>query len=134
MKSLSHYWIAYFKDDTKIEQFENNIEHRFQEVKDKFNELNCFCLYKKDQSQLFKVYLPEGIITEGNDKNIKLIELKENCRLIFFRRHKIELTEKMIEKSHSIEYHLGFQYNDKLGNNRKIILIIDENGSWSLGE
>jgi hypothetical protein len=60
---------------------------------------------------------------------------KENIRLIFFRRHQVKISERDLkELSHTIEYHLGFQYNDKLGNNRQITLIIDEEGNWVLGD
>jgi uncharacterized FlaG/YvyC family protein len=50
--------------------------------------------------------------------------------LIFFRRHRIEISEiDLKEKSHIIEYHLGFQYN-KDEKNRQIVLIIDNEGNF----
>jgi hypothetical protein len=134
MKPLSFIWIALFKDNSKIEQFENDIEHKFQEIKDKFNELAYFNLTDK-KGHMFTVDLINGKIGY-NYLPLPYLEKseKENCRLIFFRRHRVEITEKMMEKSHTIEYHLGFQYNDKLGNNRQITLQIDENGGWILGD
>jgi hypothetical protein len=134
MKSLSFYWIAEFEDNC-IYQFENGIEHRFQEVKNKINKLKYFTLQHKEKTINFTVDLTLGIITFN--KNYQAGELKEekqNIRLIFFRRHRITMTENLIKKSHIIEYHLGFQYNDKNGNNQKIILQIDEQGNWILGE
>jgi len=44
------------------------------------------------------------------------------------------MTDSGKEVEHITKYHLGFQYNDKNGNNQKIILQIDENGNWVLGE
>jgi hypothetical protein len=140
MNSLSFYWIAEFKDGTKINQFDNNgIEHRFQEIikKDKFNNLSKFILLKKDLSYYFSVNLIEGFITLNDYKTVdpNLIEKKDNIRLIYFRRHTVKIgTQDLKEKEHTIEYHLGFQYNDKLGNNRQIVLIIDSKGNWVLGE
>lgn len=134
ISNLSFYWIAEFEDDC-IYQFENGIEHRFQEVKNKINNLKYFTLQHKEKNLNFTVDLTLGIITFN--KNYQAVELKEekqNIRLIFFRRHRIEMTENLIKKSHTIEYHLGLQYNDKNGNNQKIILQIDEQGNWILGE
>jgi len=135
MKPLVFYWIAEFKDGTKINQFDNNgVEHRFQEIKDKIDNLCKFVLLKRDLSSYFSVNLIDGFITLNNYKTLdsNLIEKKNNIRLIFFRRHTVGISEKGKELFHNIEYHLGFQYNDKLGNNRQIILQIDEKGNWIL--
>jgi L-ribulose-5-phosphate 3-epimerase UlaE len=134
MKPLSFTWIALFKDNAKIEQYGNNIEHKFQEVQEKISELAYFNLTDK-KGHFFTVDLINGRIGY-NYLPLPYLEKtdKQNIRLIFFRRHKVEMTEKMIEKSHTIDYHLGYQYLDKNGYNQKIIIIIDKNGSWSLGE
>ena len=136
MPKLTFFWSSIFKDGSKIEQFENGIEHRFQEIKDRFNELVYFNL-KNNAGKMFSVNLIEGLIG-FNKLEFPYIEAKEkknNVRLIFFRRHKVEIgTEDLKEKKHIITYHLGFQYNDKLGNNCKIVLIIDNEGNWILGE
>lgn len=136
MKPLSFHWKALFRDGSFISQFENEKENKFQLVRDKFNELQFFYLYNRNNSkEKFIVDLDNGFIFKNEINNYpQEFEKRENIRLIFFRRHRVEMTEKMIEKSHTIEYHLGFQYNDKLGNNQKIILIIDEQGNWILGE
>lgn len=133
--SLSFFWIALFKDNSKIEQYHDNIEIRFKEVQDKINELSYFNLTDRN-GHFFTVDLINGRIG-CNYLPLPYLEAtteKQNIRLIFFRRHRVEMTENCIEKSHIIEYHLGFQYNDKLGNNHKIILIIDEKGNWILGD
>ena len=134
MKPLSFLWIALFKDNSKIEQFENKIEHKFQEVKDKFDNLAYFNLTDR-KGHMFTVDLINGRIGY-NYLPLPYLEKseKENCRLIFFRRHKVEITEKMMEKSHTIEYHLGLQWQDSEKRNHKIILIIDKEGNWILGE
>ena len=128
MNSLSFLWIAEFTNDS-IFQTENGIEHRFQEVIDRFNELKYFHLYHKEKEIHFVVDLTLGIITCNKKAQVGLKE-KNNIRLIYFRRHKKELSESFKEISHTIEYHLGFQYNDKLGNNRQIVLIIDSEGNF----
>jgi hypothetical protein len=136
MQPLSFTWVAIFNDGSKIEQFTNGIEHRFQEIKDRFNDLVYFNLTNQN-GKLFTVNLRDGLIGY-NDLFMPYRELKEkkdNIRLIFFRRHKIEIgTKDLDEKSHQITYHLGFQYNTKEGINRKIIIIIDSEGNWTLGD
>ena len=128
MNSLSFLWIAEFTNDS-IFQTENGIEHRFQEVIDRFNELKYFHLYHKEKEIHFVVDLTLGIITCNKKAQVGLKE-KNNIMLIYFRRHKKELSESFKEISHTIEYHLGFQYNDNLGNNRQIVLIIDSEGNF----
>jgi hypothetical protein len=138
MKSLVFIWIAIFKDNTKIEQFnEDNSENRFQLVKDRFKELTYFNLTDR-KGHFFTIDLVNGRIGY-NYLPLPYLEAttekKENIRLIYFRRHKVEIGEQDLkEKVHIIEYHLGFQYNDKNGNNRQIVLQIDEQGNFILGD
>lgn len=132
MNSLSFIWVALFKDGIKISQFDtNNTEHRFQEVKDKFKDLAYFNLTNR-KGKLFQVNLIQGMI--GYNDIVfpyrESKEIKKNIRLIFFRRHTVTLGGNSEEQIHNIEYHLGFQYNDEKGNNRKIILIIDQEGNF----
>ena len=136
MESLTFSWIAFFNDDKIIKQYEEGIEHRFQEIKDNLTNLIRFSLVNKNFSICFTVELKNGFILYNNYRGINLeeIEYKENIRLIFFRRHQIEIGENLKQKNHTITYHLGFQYLDKLGNNKKIILQIDEEGNWILSE
>ena len=133
---LSFLWTAIFKDDSYISQLENGIEHKFQEVKDKFNELKYFSIINKYTNQYFTVDLEKGLIYNNgisySEEDLK--EEKKNIRLIHFRRHRKEIGENLKEQSHRIWYFLGFQYNDNLGNNRQIVLQIDENGNWVIGE
>lgn len=137
MKPLSFIWIAIFRDGSKIEQFnEDGSENSFKLVKDNFDNLAYFNLSDKKE-HFFTVDLLNGLISHKfiGLPRIEKEEFKNNIRLIFFRRHRVEIGVcDLKEKKHTIEYHLGFQYNDKLGNNRQIVLIIDEKGSWILGE
>jgi hypothetical protein len=134
MSSLSFHWKAIFSDDSSTEQFnEDGTENKFQLVKDRFNDLVYFNLTNK-KGILFTVDLLHGVIGY-NDlilsyRDFSNLEKKENIRLIFFRRHRVEMTENLIEKYHTITYHLGYQYLDKLGNNRQIILQIENEGNF----
>ena len=133
MDSLTFYWMAEFKDGV-IFQFEDGKEHKFQEVKDRMNELEFFHLYHKKLDLRFIVDLKRGLIKFNDCEEPIVVELKENIRLIYFRRVKIQIGENDLkEKSRVINYHLGLQYL-KDGKNMKIILIIDEKGSWILGD
>jgi hypothetical protein len=133
MNPLSFSWKAFFSDGSILEQYENSIEHKFKEVQENPNKLIRFSLANKDYSQYFIVDLQNGFIIYNNYKNLE-IEKKENIRLIYFRRHKVTLTESGKEVEHTITYYLGFQYNDKLGNNRQIVLQIDEQGNFVIGD
>ena len=130
---LSFVWQGLFSDGTKIEQFDKDgTEHKFKEIQDNFNKLIRFSLVNKDYSQCFTIDLQNGFIIYNNYRNIQTKEEKQNIRLIYFRRHRVTLTEAGKEVSHTITYHLGYQYLDKLGNNRQIVLQIDEQGNWIL--
>jgi len=135
--SLSFVWSAIFQDGSKIEQFnEDGSENKFQLIKDRFNELGYFNL-KNNSGKMFSVNLIEGLI--GYNKlefpYIEAKEKKNNVRLIFFRRHKVEIgTQDLKEKKHEIIYFLGFQYNSEDNKNHKILLEIDNEGNWMLGE
>jgi hypothetical protein len=136
MSELIFFWIALFKDNTKIEQFnEDGTEHKFKEVQEKMKDLAYFNLTNKE-GKFFTVDLLKGIIGY-NDLVLPYREVKEkknNIRLIFFRRHTIHMTEAGHPIDHTIIYHLGYQWNDESGKNRQIILKIDEQGNWILGE
>ena len=135
-ESLTFHWKALFKDGNFINQFDEDGEHKFKEIKDKFNGLHFFYLFNKNNlKEKFIVDLENGFIYKNEINSfIQEEEIKTNIRLIYFRRHKVEIGEKDLkEKSHNITYHLGFQYNDKNGNNKQIVFQIDENGNWILG-
>ena len=127
--SLSFLWTAEFENDC-IFQIENGIEHRFAEVKDRFNELKYFTLQHKEKEISFTVDLVNGLIIYNNYKNPEIIEKKSNIRLIYFRRNRITMTESGNQQSHTVVYHLGLQWNDNLGNNRQIIFKIDSEGNF----
>lgn len=129
MSELTFYWNAIFKDGTHIYQFKDGIEHRFQEVLDKFDDLIYFNL-TNNSGKMFTVNLINGLIGY-NRLEFPYIETKEkkNIRLIYFRRHTVTLTELGKEKEHTIMYHLGFQYNEN-EINRQIVLEIDSDGNF----
>ncbi len=134
--SLSFSWKAFFSDGYILEQFENKIEHKFKEIKDNFDKLTKFSLVNKDYSKCFTVDLKNGFIIYNNFRNINTDQIgkKENIRLIYFRRHQVEISEKGQELSHKIEYYLGLQWLDSNRNNRKIVLIIDSEGNFIIEE
>lgn len=136
ISNLTFLWTAVFKDYSYVSQLENEIEHRFQEVKDRFNELKYFSIYNKYTNQYFTVDLEKGLIYNSgisySEQDLK--EKKENIRLIYFRRNRITMSESGQNQSHTVTYHLGYQYLDNLGNNQKIILRIDSEGNFAIGE
>ena len=127
--SLSFLWIAEFEEDC-IFQIENGVEHRFAEVKDRFNELKYFTLQHKEKEISFTVDLINGLIIYNNYKNTEIVEKKDNVRLIYFRRNKITMTESGDQQSHTIVYHLGYQWQKSNNENRQIILQINQTGDF----
>ena len=135
MNSLTFTWKAIFPNGSIIEQFENGIINKFDLNWYKTGVLSRFSLVNKDYSKYFTVDLQNGFIIYNNYENIEIKEKKQNIRLIYFRRIRKEIGEQDLkEKSCTTKYHLGMQWNDSLGNNQKIILIIDEEGNWVIGE
>jgi hypothetical protein len=133
MDSLSFHWNAIFKDSIHIFQFDKDgTEHKFKEVQDKFNDLVYFNL-TNNNGKMFSINLTNGLIGY-NRLEFPYIETeakKENIRLIFFRRHRVEIgTEDLKENKHEIIYFLGFQYNTEDNKNHKILLQIDSEGNF----
>lgn len=134
---LSFHWLAIFKDTTTIAQFENGTENRFQLIKDRFDDLVCFILHNKENTSVFSVDLLKGTIKFGLAQTLESLEEKEvknNIRLIYFRRNQIIFSQNGNEMEHIIIYHLGFQYQDAEGNNKKTIIKIDSKGYWIIGD
>jgi hypothetical protein len=130
ISNLSFLWISYFLDGSIIEQLKDGVESRFQLVKNNFDKLIRFSLVNRDYSKCFTVDLQKGFIIYNNFTEFNNLEEKSNIRLIYFRRNTITMTESGEKKSHTIIYHVGLQWNDTLGNNRKIILKIDSAGNF----
>jgi len=126
--NLSFLWLACFKNEDLIFQYQDGKENRFQLVKDCFEELKYFILYHKENSLYFLVDLQKGNISFMNYEDKDSEEKKNNIRLIYFRRNRIEISGD--KQNHTVTYHLGYQYSDLQGNNRKVILEIYQNGSW----
>ena len=135
MDLFSFHWMALFKDGSYIKQFENNIEHLFQEVKDRFDELQFFYLYNKNNfKEKFIIDLENGFIY----KNIIIQDFKENkdnkkynIRPIYKRIHRHKITiGKITTDKEEIHYLLGFQYNDENNQNYKILFQIDSGGNF----
>lgn len=136
MNTLDFYWAAYFKDGTEIYQFQDNKEQRFQEVLNKFDELIYFKLHHKNKNIIFGVDLIKGLINYNLSSDIHtdlLQEEKYNIRLIYFRRNRKDFTLTGQLLNYSILYILGYQYNDKTGNNHKLFLQIDKDGNFVIG-
>ena len=136
ISSLSFHWNAVFFDGSQINQFnEDGTENLFKLVQNRFDELVYFYL-TNNKEITFTVDLIHGLIFFNNHQTIakEFKRKKDNIRLIFFRRHKVELTEQMVEKKHEIKYFLGYQYLDNNGYNKKVVLQIDKDGNFIVGD
>ena len=135
MNSLLFSWVAIFEDCSIIEQFKMGIEHSFSELQNNQSKLIKFLLINKEHSKCFGVDLVHGFIyfNQGLLETQELTETKDSIRLIYFRRHQVLLNQSGKELEHNMKYHLGFQWNDKIGNNRQIVLEIDNKGNFIIG-
>jgi len=136
MDSLNFHWFAEF-DTSYLKQYENGIENKFQKVLDHASELKYFLIRHKNKDLSVTVDLKNGIIfINHHQTNIDEFTKteKSNIRLIYFRRHRVELNAQMQEIGHNIIYFIGYQYIDKLGHNRKILLQLDSEGNIIVGE
>ena len=133
-QDLSFHWFAEF-ENSYLKQFENGKENTFQKVIDKFSELKYFMLRHKDKDMSVVVDLKRGILFINKIQMVDedFVTEKKNIRLIYFRRHQHILGSKAQELSHIITYFIGFQYTDKEGHNRKILLKLDKDGNIIVG-
>jgi hypothetical protein len=136
MEALSFYWTAEFKDGSTIYQFKNGTENKFQLVQDRFADLKTFLLYHKEKPILFVVDLIDGLVSTEilPAKVYEFNTKKQNIRLIYRRTVRRYLSESLKETGSDIWYLLGVQYNDYNGNNCKVILQIDKNGQFIIGD
>jgi hypothetical protein len=137
MNNLQFIWKARFVDDTQIQQFNEDMsENRFQQVKDRFKDLRYFYLTHIKLPICFTVDLIKGILFYNNHQqiDIDLKKTKQNIRLIYFRRRKKDFTMDMKFIDETITYFLGLQYNDENNNNHKIVLQIDKDGNFIIGD
>jgi len=133
---LNLIWTARFRDNTILSQFEGDKENKFKEVQDRFRELYHFSIHHINKPLTIGVDLIRGLIflNQAQIADNDLIKTKDNIRLIFFRRHKVQLANNFVEKNHSITYFIGYQYTDKTGRNKKVIVQADQEGNIVIGD
>ena len=137
MAKLQFVWEAKFKDNSVIKQFENGTEHLFKEVKDRFNDLVLFSFKHISKPLVVSVDLQKGLLFLNNAQTPyeDLIKEKIDIRLIVFRRHKVTTEFNTLkEVEHKLNYFIGYQYVNKHGNNRKVILQLDSEGNIIIGD
>jgi len=137
ISSLSFLWKSVLKSGEIINQLDNGIDTNYKKVKENFNNLAYFYL-SNNKGDTFTVDLLKGTITYNNFKELEGLKEqskeKKNIRLIYFRRVCVDSTTSGKVLSHKIFYFLGYQYNLENNENRKVILIIDNDGNWNIGE
>ena len=137
MPQLHYIWKADFKDGSSIKQFEDNKEHLFQEVKDRFSDLVLFTFYHIDKPFWVSVDLQKGLLFVNQNEYIAedFIKEKSNIRLIVFRRHQdTRVVNTLEEVDHKIYYFIGYQYQDTHGNNRKVVVQLDKDCNIIIGD
>jgi hypothetical protein len=137
MPSLKLNWVAKFNSRPNLKQFdENGKEHVFKEVLALYNDLKSFSLFHTKKNLIITLDIKTGLIYINN-KQIPEPELlfreSRKLRLIYFRRNKITLNDKLSELNRTVTYFLGYQYNDIQGNNHKKLIQIDNEGNITIG-
>ncbi len=134
MNSLNLVWTVKDINDREFNQFNSTGEEsKFNLDWFKYNSIKSFSLQHTHKPLKITVDLTRGFIFINSninpDLDMDLFQDKTNIRLIFFRRHRRNLSSSLQELSHEIIYVVGFQYNNNLGNNYKVINIIDQEGN-----
>jgi len=131
-------WKATLDNGVVLSQFNSNgTETKFQDVIDNFDNLDTFELKHVSIDLLIKVDLINGLITLNDYKSAtpdNLKKQKHNIRLIYFRRNNVDINIKGEILRKTTTYFIGYQYNDINGQNRKVLLNIDELGNIILGD
>jgi len=135
MGELIFHWLAIFSDGTYINQFTGEQENQYLDVQNRSNELKLFILYNVNTHEEFHVDLEKGIIyKESNFISFTEENTKKNIRLIYFRRWRRTFDAQGNQIKAEVHYFLGLQYNTEDNKNKQILLEIDENGNFILGE
>lgn len=138
MDTLEFHWFAFFDDGSELRQFSSREaeETPFKEVQEKLHKLSLFILKHRFKDIQFSVDVKNGIVCSDDtailDSN--LVKSANKIRLVYCRRNTIQFGSKMQQLSHTIQYILGYQYNDDSGLNHKAVIKIDSDGTWVIGE
>lgn len=135
MNTLSFAWRAVLKDGSVIKQFEGEQENPFKLIQDNASKLRYFYLENTGKGIVFCVDMIDGVFSNGITATYPVeILKKDNLRLIYFRRNRKEFDSGMKELSHTTWYFLGYQYQDKDGQNHQFQVCIDSDGNFMVGE
>ena len=145
MTKLNFQWEAIFRDGIIIPQFEEDKEHLFSEVKEKFSDLVLFKIKHINLPLEIAVDLTRGLLFYNLGQPMELYEAlgnvdedyikeKKDIRLIFFRRHKQDLNSNLEEIKHEITYFIGYQYLDSENHNKKVNIKLNNTGNLIIGD
>jgi len=123
---LKYYFTVLYKDGTKYEQNK-------QDVSLTDSKRSCFFDVKQDQVLEFMLSdETKDVIVDLEDGSFYINDIKffmhdqgeglKDFRLIFYRQHEHDFNLGMEEVAHRIRYCIGWQTNDKNGNNVKRIM------------
>ena len=123
---LKYYFTVLYKDGTKYEQNK-------QDVSLTDSKRSCFFDVKQDEVLEFMLSdETKDVIVDLEDGSFYINDIKffmhdqgeglKDFRLIFYRQHEHDFNLGMEEVAHRIKYCMGWQTNDKDGNNVKRIM------------
>jgi len=137
MRQYSVIWVAQFQDGRVLRQFDDEDqtrEHLFKEVLDHQEDLTLFNLCNLDTKTMYRLNLETGIVhiikQSSFVHNPEPDHSTKKVRLIYFRRmeKKMEFDGREMSESEPVvkAYFLGYQYNDELGKNHKMLLQVHD--------
>jgi len=138
MPNFSFTWIANFRDGSILSQFDpiTGQEIRFKDVQDKFESLQKFSLVNTFQTLTVTVDLEQAVIIINKTQVVEsdFGKNRNNVRLIYFRRNRLVYGNNLnTVLKHEIIYFIGYQYNDEVGQNHKLLFQIDAEGNIVVG-
>lgn len=131
MTDLKMIWIAQFKDGRSVSQITpENQEVSFRTILDQVSDLSSFQLSHREKSLRILIDLTQGRLYVNNiQAPMGDSKLKKNIRLIYFRRHQVDMNISGDVKSRRMSYFIGFQYLDEQDENQKVLLQLDQDGN-----
>ena len=131
MEKLNLTWVANFSDGSSISQFDSTgHEILFKVVQDKLSLLDSFQLIHQSKNFKVTVNIATGnLYINEEQSSLEEPKVKNNIRLIFFRRHRVLMNEHFVEQGHKLVYFIGFQYLNEKNENCKVIIQVDQEGN-----
>ena len=122
--NMTYSWIAIYKDDTSLCQFDGSHEHQFSDIHQ--DKLKTFIISNKNNR--ITLNMDTGVFTiNGSEIAIDKISNKDyDYRLIHFKRVRVNIGTQTIDENRVVKYFIGYQVTIK-DVNKKVMICAYKN-------